>query len=232
MGRPSKLSDAQWEELGAKMASGAKPADLSREYGVSTASISKRMSGQHKGKPAPSATAAISLPAVHIEQEIQQSKPLHKSSTFTQDIADEICIRLSEGEPLRQICRDDNMPAWRTVYDWKDAHPEFAAHFTRAREMGFDALAEETILMLDEKPDRCETQFGDKVDPGHVQWQKNRVEQRMKLLAKWDPKRYGEKLAIGGAAGLPPVQQAVLTAHISTDPNEAAAAYAQLMRDG
>jgi hypothetical protein len=25
-------------------------------------------------------------------------------------------------------------------------------------------------------------------------------------LAKWDPRRYGEKLAIGGAADLPPVQ--------------------------
>lgn len=52
--------------------------------------------------------------------------------------------------------------------------------------------------MIDEAPARCETQFGDKVDPGHVQWQKNRVEQRLKLLAKWSPKKYGERIEIDG----------------------------------
>ena len=27
---------------------------------------------------------------------------------------------------------------------------------------------------------------------------KNRVEQRMKLLAKWNPKRYGDRIALAG----------------------------------
>jgi hypothetical protein len=31
-----------------------------------------------------------------------------------------------------------------------------------------------------------------------VSWQKNRVWARLQLLAKWDPKRYGDKLELSG----------------------------------
>lgn len=117
-------------------------------------------------------------------------------STYTEERAEEIVDRISKGETLRAICRDEHMPAWRTVYDWLRENKEFATRIAHARELGFDAIAEETIAMVDEAPERCDTQFGDKVDPGYVQWQKNRVEQRLKLLAKWSPKKYGEKLEI------------------------------------
>jgi transposase-like protein len=119
-------------------------------------------------------------------------------STYTEELAAEIVERISTGETLRAICRDEHMPAWRTVYDWLREHKEFAAAIAHARELGYDAIAEETIEMVDATPERCETQFGDKVDAGYVQWQKNRVEQRLKLLAKWSPKKYGEKLEIEG----------------------------------
>jgi hypothetical protein len=129
---------------------------------------------------------------------------MSRQSTYRESIAAEICERLSDGEPLRAICRDEHMPAWRTVYDWLDSNSDFAARFARAREQGFDALAEDTIELMDAEPERCSTQFGDKVDPGHVQWQKNRVEQRMKLLAKWSPKKYGEssKVELAGSLDL------------------------------
>jgi hypothetical protein len=44
MARPSKLTDAQWEELKARLAKGEKAADLSREYGISKTAISVRVS--------------------------------------------------------------------------------------------------------------------------------------------------------------------------------------------
>lgn len=121
-----------------------------------------------------------------------------RTSTYTEATAAEIVERISTGETLRAICRDEHMPAWRTVYDWLESNKSFAAAISRARDLGFDAIAESTLEMLDETPERCETQFGSKVDQGHVQWQKNRAEQRLKLLAKWSPKKYGEKLEIDG----------------------------------
>lgn len=115
-------------------------------------------------------------------------------STYSQAVADEIIERLSAGEPLAQICRDDHMPAVRTVSGWKESHPNFAADFARARDEGYDAIAADSLRIVDEPPERCLTEQGDKVDPGYVAWQKNRVEQRLKLLAKWDPRRYGDRL--------------------------------------
>lgn len=97
------------------------------------------------------------------------------------------------------------MPGYRTVYDWKDSNPVFAANIARARDEGFDAIAADSLAIVDTKPERCATAEGDKVDSGHVAWLKNRAEQRLKLLAKWDPKRYGEKqqVDIGNAEGKP-----------------------------
>lgn len=112
-------------------------------------------------------------------------------------IKSEICTRLAEGEPLRQICRDLHMPAWRTIYDWLEADSEFATRFARARQLGFDAIAEEALEIANTPIVGEETEDdGDKVKVkradmlGH---RKLQIETRLKLLAKWDPKRYGER---------------------------------------
>lgn len=44
MGRPSKLSDKQWDEIKDRLLKGEKAADLAREYKVSKVSISERFS--------------------------------------------------------------------------------------------------------------------------------------------------------------------------------------------
>lgn len=121
-----------------------------------------------------------------------------RPSTKTQSIVDEICERLSEGEPLRQICRDEHMPAWRTVYDWM-ADGAISARIARARDLGYDAIAEEILEIADDgRNDYIELLSngevtGYKVNAENIQRAKLRVETRLKLLAKWCPKRYGDK---------------------------------------
>jgi hypothetical protein len=44
MGRPSKLSDAQWAEVARRLLAGEKPAALAREFRVSPSTISERFS--------------------------------------------------------------------------------------------------------------------------------------------------------------------------------------------
>lgn len=102
-----------------------------------------------------------------------------------------ICEQIADGTPLREICRQSGMPAWRTVYDWVGADEAFAAAIARAREMGHEAIAEETVEMVDAEPERGPD---GKVDPGWVAHTKLRVEHRLKLLAKWSPKKYGDKV--------------------------------------
>lgn len=128
----------------------------------------------------------------------QEPKKIGRPSTFDQAIADEICERLSEGEPLRAICRDDRMPAWRTVYDWKAANPELSARIAHAREMGEEAIAQECLEIADTpvigeeteaSADGWKTKRADML--GH---RKLQIETRLKLLAKWNPKKWGDKI--------------------------------------
>jgi hypothetical protein len=134
----------------------------------------------------------------------EPKKPRGRPSKYTDELAKEICDRLSLGEPLAQICRDDHMPAVATVSDWKQAHANFSVGFARAREEGFDVIAESCLEIADDaKNDYMEKLVRDgdeqakkamEYDSEHVQRSKLRIETRLKLLAKWDPRRYGEKV--------------------------------------
>jgi hypothetical protein len=133
-------------------------------------------------------------------------KPRGRPSTFTQEIAEEICRRLSDGEPLEKICRDDHMPASRTVSDWKRANEAFSADFACAREAGFDKIAAECLDIADETAsDTIQGENGDRANTEWISRSKLRIETRLKLLAKWDPKRYGDKVTneLTGAGGGP-----------------------------
>lgn len=137
-------------------------------------------------------------------------KKIGRPSKYTPEIAAEICERLSNGEPLRQICRDEHMPAWQKIYEWMqrdDALGERGAGLSgaiaRARETGQDAIAEEIWLDMKQEPERILSEGGARVDSGYVQWQKAKAEIGLKLLAKWNPKRYGDRVALAGDAESP-----------------------------
>lgn len=168
-----------------------------------------------------------------------------RPSTFTQAIADEICERLRSGEPLAEICRGDGMPHPTTFRRWCDSthsldDEPLAIAYARAREDGFDAIAADALRIAD-TPEVGETESdepliveGEEVGRitkvrredllGH---RKLRVETRLKLLAKWDPKRYGDLIKLSGADGEGPVSTVNLSAEMS--PAQAAEAYAKLL---
>lgn len=123
-------------------------------------------------------------------------------TTFTQEIGQEICDRLSKGEPMAVICRDDHMPTDRTVRSWQTNDPEFASAIARAREDGFDAIAAECLDIADDTSnDSVATESGLRPNTEWISRSKLRVETRLKLLAKWDPKRYGDKLDLSSSDG-------------------------------
>lgn len=128
-------------------------------------------------------------------------------SKYTKEIAEEIVQRLSEGEPLRQICRSDNMPEWRTIYDWMARDSELSAAIARARELGQDAIAEDILRELQDEPERILSEGGGRIDSGYVQLLRTRADIKLKLLAKWNPKRYGDRVALAGDAEAPVVVQ-------------------------
>ena len=134
-----------------------------------------------------------------------------RPSKYTPELAREITERLSEGEPLRQICRDAHMPEWRTIYDWMYRDETLSAAIARAREIGYDKMAEE-VLQIADTPVMGQVQTMD--DKGStirtedmLGHRKLQIETRLKLLAKWNPKKYGDRTILAGDAEAPVVVQ-------------------------
>lgn len=156
--------------------------------------------------------------------------PAHRFP-FTNELATEICDWISEGKTLREFCRQPGKPGYNTVYRWIDANLEFVDDlgFTRqfanametARLVGAHYISEECVEIADDatndwiartNPKSGETEMV--FDKEHVQRSKLRIETRLKLLAKWHPKVYGEKVDVTSdgekLASMPPVVNVII----------------------
>ena len=130
------------------------------------------------------------------------------------DVTAQICARLATGrEPMTVICADLGIPV-RTVNDWRAEDSEIAARFDEARDQGYDAIAADCLAIADtpeigviEKLERVPVGDGEGAGDfvmvvterrqedmlGH---RKLRIDTRLKLLAKWDRRRYGEHMTV------------------------------------
>jgi hypothetical protein len=72
------------------------------------------------------------------------------------------------------------------------------ARYVEAKATGCHAYADETLELQQRKPPKIATQFGEKVDNGWVQWQRNVVDARKWHLAHLLPKVYGERTVLAG----------------------------------
>jgi predicted secreted protein len=158
---------------------------------------------------APESETAQNLPAT------KPAPPKNKGgrpSKYDPEIARQMCEQLSEGIPLREICRQEGFPAWRTVYDWMGKDPDLSTAIAHARDVGYDALAEECLDIADnanndwmERFDEEGRSAGWEANGEHIQRSKLRIETRLKLLAKFNPKKYGDRVTHGGDDNAPVV---------------------------
>lgn len=106
-------------------------------------------------------------------------------SSYTDDVADEIIERIANGTPLSVICREPGKPHRSVWYDWMASRPELEERFALARRDGYDVIAEDCLRIADDTSE-------------HPASRKVRIWARLQLLAKWDPKRFGESLKLSG----------------------------------
>lgn len=155
-------------------------------------------------KPAKASKPAKKTPAKKPAKASEQAKgetkrPRGGQTKYTQDLADAICARLAEGWTLRQVCREPGMPSPASVRRWAADNSRFATQYARARESGYQAMADELVDIADDGQndwmDR-EPRNGDTlrvVDEECVKPSQLRVDTRKWLLAKALPKVYGDK---------------------------------------
>ncbi len=129
-----------------------------------------------------------------------------RPSLYTEALAAEICRRLAEGETLRSLCRDPTMPDKATVLRWlaDKKKTDFREQYVYAREMQADALFDEALEIADDASgDWTEDKDGKKVvDHENIQRSRLRVDARKWAAGKMAPKKYGDKLDLGGSIGI------------------------------
>lgn len=121
-----------------------------------------------------------------------------RPSLYTPELMQEIYRRLSDGEPLRQICRGEGMPDPSTIWDWAKKDADISQAIARARELGEDAIADECMEIADDATNDWMLQRNGPalINKDNVLRSKLRIETRLKLLAKWNPKKYGDRTAL------------------------------------
>lgn len=122
-----------------------------------------------------------------------------RPSSFTDDKGDAICERISNGESLRSICLDEDMPNKSTVLRWlRDIEP-FRAQYVLAREAQADILADEILDIADDgSNDWMKRRYGEDerwIENGEAMRRSQlRIDARKWLAGKMLPKKYGDKV--------------------------------------
>lgn len=115
--------------------------------------------------------------------EDQPKRGKGRPSKFNQELADEICHRLSLGQTMASICNDSHMPDYGTLWRWTRENGDFQDESTRARETGTHALADQCIAIADDPM----------LDPAD---KRVRIDTRIRLIGKWNQKKYGDKIEV------------------------------------
>ena len=119
----------------------------------------------------------------------------------TDEITDEICIRLMEGESLKKICSDDHLPHRITIHQWlldqekRNFHNKYEKAVNVRTENMFDDLLD---IVDDSTNDYMEKQVQEGtitvLNNENIQRSRARVDLRKWYLSKIMPKKFGDKI--------------------------------------
>ena len=126
-----------------------------------------------------------------------QAKPVSPDKADIKARQIEIILDLiSRGIVLLAILRAPDMPSRSEFYRWLEADAELLGRFRRARDDGHDAIAESTLDIADDNENDTTVDEEGNVRVNHdvIARSRLRVDTRMKLLSKWSPAKYGDKL--------------------------------------
>lgn len=128
-----------------------------------------------------------------------------RPTDFNEEIALLICERLADGESLKAMCAEDDMPARSTVFKWLSMpeHKPFLDMYTRAREEQADALFDEIIAISDDGTNDWMEKKGSEgevigyIENGEaLRRSALRIDARKWAAAKLLPRKYSEKFQI------------------------------------
>ncbi len=132
---------------------------------------------------------------------------------FSQALFNTICERMSDGESLRTICTDKDMPARSTVHKWLADDDKrtgnkrlfLSDQYARAQSERADKLFDECLEIADEAAnDITAKEDGTQVvNHENIQRARLRVDTRKWMIGKMQPRKYGDRtqMELTGAEG-------------------------------
>lgn len=148
---------------------------------------------------------------------VEGKRPRGRPTLYTEELADEICTRLAEGEGLKTICRSNGMPDAHTVRDWAfdEAHP-FAPRYARARDLQAEHYAElMRTVSAAPVPEKTDADGNPRADLMRVELErrKQEVDGLKWITSRLAPKRWGDRVTqeVSGPGG-GPVEHKEITA--------------------
>lgn len=124
----------------------------------------------------------------------------NRPQKYTSALGDRICAEVRSGKSLVKICSPSDMPHRSQVYRWlrMPSLKKFRDNFDLAIIDRTDAWLEEAVEIADDA--LFDIQYDDEgkevLNREHIQRSKLRVETRLKLMGKLQPKKYGDRIDV------------------------------------
>ncbi|EPC0065457.1 DNA-binding protein [Escherichia coli] len=129
------------------------------------------------------------------------AKKVGRPHGYTEEKALEICELVADGQSINKISKMSGMPTRSTILKWFRDVPEFSDMYIRAKEIGFEVLADEIIDIAD---------AAENIKTEELRRHQLMIETRKWLLAKLQPRKYGERVTqeiVGDASNPVQVEQ-------------------------
>jgi hypothetical protein len=133
-----------------------------------------------------------------IERErYQRLNAIKEALPYSDTLAQEICERVSAGELLTVMCREDHMPTMRRCNQWLKEFPEFQDLMEMSKHDRLTIFEEDVIAIADDMKNDFKTVIKNGkekriVDPEVIARAKLRIEVRVKHRKAGRPQKWGD----------------------------------------
>ena len=122
-------------------------------------------------------------------------KPNGRPTIFTEILAAKICQRIADGESIRAICSDPNMPSTTAIFRWiaNGKYDGFRQLYEASMQIRLETLGDGLIELADAPIER---NAAGAIDSAAVQMRRLQIETRRWILSKLLPRKYGDRMGL------------------------------------
>ena len=126
---------------------------------------------------------------------IKSKKPNGRPTIFTEILAAKICQRIADGESIRAICSDPDMPSTTAVFRWiaSGKYDGFRQLYEASMQIRLETLGDGLIELADAPIER---NAAGAIDSAAVQMRRLQIETRRWILSKLLPRKYGDRMGL------------------------------------